>query len=427
MDIQQLAILRTREIEQAFAACAMMYPLGTVTDCGWLSADDLLDAQVAAFWRSLISEVRQGMTDDEATSAAIRCSTSAGLPVQMAGWMRDAAYTTGARAMADEIARRQYITRMSAYPGKLAALIAASDDEGVARLVAEMQTARRPGTAELPDAFSTAEQFERIVNAGNRSLQVGIPNIDAAIGGLERQTEIVIAARPSMGKTALIWQIARNVATVGGRVAFFSLEMSKASLWARAACPIARVSWQQVRNGNLTPKQRETLLAESYTLGGQLVDNLLIYDESQTTETIWRTSAQVTPDLVIVDHLRLVKDKAENENKRQGAITERLKEIAKTLNCAVLVAAQLNRGVENRAEKKPQLSDLRDSGEIEENADVVLMMYRDSYYNPPEVQVRFDPVEVWVRKFRDGQAGVKCNLVFDAEREWFDPARGLSV
>ena len=126
------------------------------------------------------------------------------------------------------------------------------------------------------------------------------------------------------------------------------------------------------------------------------------------------------PDLIIVDHLRYVKDKGENENKRQGAICEGLHDLAKAYDIPVLLLVQLNRDVEKLADKRPQMKDLRDSGEIEETADNILMLYRESYYKPPDVPTAKDLTELWIRKFRNGPAGGKVELMFDKASEWFD-------
>jgi replicative DNA helicase len=124
------------------------------------------------------------------------------------------------------------------------------------------------------------------------------------------------------------------------------------------------------------------------------------------------------PDVVIVDHLRLIGDRDESEVKRLGMATQELKNIAKECNCAVLCLAQLNRKTEDRDDKRPQLADLRDSGQIEENADVVLMMYREDYYEPLAKQPNV-PTELLVRKFRDDILSQQINLYFNTAQQWF--------
>jgi len=171
----------------------------------------------------------------------------------------------------------------------------------------------------------------------------------------------------------------------------------------------------------MSQEQEGQLLQKSADLAASYEGRLMIEDKPQTTDTIWRIVANEKPDLVMVDHLRRIRDKGDNEVKRQGEITERLAEMAKELDCHVMIAAQLNRGVEMRNDKRPMLSDLRDSGEIEENVDQVFMLYRDSYYNPPVTPQPYSETELWIRKFRDGVRNAMVRLKFDERRQWFDP------
>ena len=276
-----------------------------------------------------------------------------------------------------------------------------------------------PITAREPmDAFSVGVAFmDLLENLEGRSIMTSIPPLDNSLGGLERQTLTVLAARPSMGKSTLAWQIARNVATSGLKSMFFSLEMSATSLWAKAVCGVTGVRWRDVRSGIATPSQIEAILDQTAKLMNLYAESLLIDDGVNTTETIYRVVEQHRPDIVVVDHLRLVADPGEREHKRLGMITQRLKEISKSFNCSVLCLSQLNRGVEDRDKKTPSLADLRDSGEIEENADLVLMLHSDDYYNPKNLPTAI--TEVLVRKFRDDVLNQKINLTFDKRHQWF--------
>lgn len=251
-----------------------------------------------------------------------------------------------------------------------------------------------------------------------RSIPTSIPMFDKNTGGLERQTLSVLAARPSMGKTTLGWQIARSVAHTS-RVFFYSLEVSAASLWAKAVCGALGIRWVDVRNGVIADDQRELIVAKAQEMMSMYGDRLLVDDGVNTTETIWQGAELYRPDLIVVDHIRLVADRGDSEVKRLGEITKVMKEIAKAFNCGFLCLAQLNRGVEGRDNKRPQLSDLRDSGEIEENADMILMMYRDDYYNKPSDYSPLSPTELLIRKFRDDVANQVIKLRFDTRRQWF--------
>jgi len=161
-------------------------------------------------------------------------------------------------------------------------------------------------------------------------------------------------------------------------------------------------------------------LVEAADLAASYGDRLRIEDKRSTTDSIWSITANARPDIVFIDHLRRIKDKGDNETQRLGMMTERLSDMAKELDCHVMVLAQLNREVENQNDKRPQLKDLRDSGQIEENADQVFMLYRDSYYNASKPELK-NVAELWIRKFRDGVRDSAIKLSFDEKQQWFNP------
>lgn len=278
------------------------------------------------------------------------------------------------------------------------------------------------------DAYGAAMAFlDLLDHLEGRSVPTYIPKLDDALGGIERQTLTVLAARPSMGKSTLAWQIARNVATAGLKAYFFSLEMSAPSLWAKAACGMTGVRWKDVRSQNVTDEQLEMVINASNDLMNRYADNLLLDDGTNTSETIWAQVERHRPDLVVIDHLRLIADPGENETKRLGVVSQRLKDMSKSFNTAVLCLAQLNRGVEAQTDKRPTLADLRDSGQIEENADVVLMLYRDDYYTTENAGNRYSMTEVLVRKFRDDIKNQRVKLAFDTRTQWFETPDGKIV
>lgn len=259
-------------------------------------------------------------------------------------------------------------------------------------------------------------------NLEGRSIPTFIPQLDNATGGLERQTLTVLAARPSMGKSTLAWQIALNNSAAGLQSYFFSLEMSVIALWAKAACGAAQVRWRDIRSGKASQEEISRVMDEAVRLMDLHQDRILVDDGINTTETIWKCVEKYRPDLVIVDHLRLISDTGEKEDKRLGFISQRLKEIAKAFNCAVLCLAQLNRGVEAQDNKRPMMKDLRDSGQIEENADNVIMMFREDYYDDEAALYDVTKTELLLRKFRDDVLGQKVVVSFDKRKQWFgDP------
>lgn len=422
MDVSQLSYIKQRDAEQLFAGAIALNPLETIRTCAWLEPSDLLDTRIRQFWTLVKARVDTSNDDTKATEITMQAALEAGLAKEVATWMGEIGWSFVPQAYANEISRRQYISRIGSQLAPLAAAIGSQDDEQIRQVITSMHNLNHKSSLKPTVAFDVAEKFAKAVEMGKRSVDTFLPPIDSALGGLERQTLTILAARPSMGKTALAWQIARNVAASGQRAIFFSMEMSDVNLWGRAACPIIGTTWRDVRAGKLNKQQKDDLLAESYNLAATYSDNLIVMDGQQTTETLWRTVGELRPDLVIADHLRLFKDRADSEVKRMGIITERLKDCSKAYNVPILLAAQLNRSVEMRGDdkKRPTLADLRDSGEIEENADVVLMLYRDSYYSELQNRRDNDPTELWVRKFRDGPSNVLINLYFDAKKEWFE-------
>lgn len=417
-ELTQLAMFKQRDVEKLFAACIFANPLDAVQLCGWLKPEYIMDQRVKAYWSAVLDRIRPEMSGTDKVSQEITAITiEQDLMLDVTGWASQT-FAYSPLPYANEISRRNYLTILSSKIGGLVQAIQQGNDTQAREIVQAMGEMNVKTQSDIPTAFDIAEQFSRVIAQGVRSVPTFIPKLDEATGGLERQTLSVLAARPSTGKTALAFQIARSVAYSGKDVLFFSLEMSAVNLWSRAACPTIDTTWRDVRAGKLSAEQQERLDAEQFKLASQFEDHLRIVDSTQTTETIWQTVAQLRPDLVVVDHLRLVKDAHVSEVKRLGIITQRLKDMSKNFGCAMLLLAQLNRESDKRSEPVPRLSDLRDSGEIEENADLVIMLHRD------EAQTNTKPLksytEAWIRKFRDGPRDVLIKLWFDPKAEWFE-------
>ena len=193
-------------------------------------------------------------------------------------------------------------------------------------------------------------------------------------------------------------------------------------LWARATCGVARIPYRDVISRRLDEKTKERLREINVELMEKYGIDLLI-DETTgyTTAELWHKLALSRAKVLVVDHIRLFADEGENETRRLGSITWNLKQIAKEFDIPVLALAQLNRQLESRTDKRPALSDLRDSGQIEENADLIFGLHRERLYL--EAQTEKSPAELVVMKFRDGPAGFFKKLVFDGLGQWFYDAK----
>lgn len=274
--------------------------------------------------------------------------------------------------------------------------------------------------SQLYDILSNPDRIHQML------LATGLTPLDRLLGGgLEPKTSTVVMARPSMGKSAALAQIS-EIALGGKVVAVFSKEMNGIQWVRRMACRQSRVNWQTFKRGECSEQDRERVFAKVLELSDKC-DGCLFVDESsvQTTEQVRAQCEKIADetgrlDLVIVDHLRLLADRNRNDNevKRLGNISWAFKQIAKDLNTRVMFASQINRAVESRDRKVPDLLDLRDSGEIEENVDVAIALHRESYYDPDTDKGNL--AEFWVRKDREGIRNESAEMAFIGEFQSFD-------
>ena len=322
-----------------------------------------------------------------------------------------------AKRVKETATRRQMITRANNL-AKLAYDEQIGVEEALQTHTEEIGKMRIGVSDRMKSSAAVSDEFAERIRAGDISVKWNIAGMDNATGGKERETLTVVAARPGMGKTAFILQAARCDALNNLRVGVFELEMGAISVWARFACPAIGVSWRDVIAGRLTEDQEEQLIAKSKEVAAQY-PNLLIDDTAgMTTAQIYQKTVENNLDIVYIDHLWLLgdNDKSNSEVKRLGDMCMRLKNMAKTLSIPVVLLVQLSRGVDQRKNKVPTLSDLRDSGKIEEAADNVLMLYRQGYYDDTDESV----TEMWIRKFRNGLSNVAVDMNFNAKNQWFD-------
>jgi replicative DNA helicase len=263
-------------------------------------------------------------------------------------------------------------------------------------------------------------------------VDTGFPALDELLGGMQRSDMVILAARPSLGKSSLALGIARNAALEqGAQVAIFSLEMSKEQLVQRLLSMEAEVDSKRVRLRQYTPLQEKRVMEATGKLSG-----LPIYiDDSPALRVVeMRSKARRLHyergiDLIIVDYLQLIRGDGRSENKVQEItdISRSLKTLAREMDCPVLAVSQLSRAVESRPSHVPMLSDLRESGSIEQDADVVMFIYRDDAYIKKEDWDRINPERPYpegianliIAKHRNGPQGQR-NLRFRQEITRFE-------
>ena len=265
---------------------------------------------------------------------------------------------------------------------------------------------------QLKDVFWTImdEIDEMSRNQGGlRGLTTGFKDLDAKTSGLQRSDLIIVAARPSMGKTAFVLNVAQQSAIKAkANVLIFSLEMSREQLGQRLLSIESNVELSKIKSGDLSRDDWESL-----NIGIDRLANTNIYiDDTPGISSLEmknkcrRLKAEKGLDLIIVDYLQLMTSDGRSEGRQQevSTLSRQLKQLAREMDCPTIVLSQLSRAVEQRQDHKPQLSDLRESGAIEQDADVVMFLYRDEYYNPESTE-KPNTCEIIIAKQRNGPTG----------------------
>ena len=239
---------------------------------------------------------------------------------------------------------------------------------------------------------------------GITGLSTGLATLDSVTRGLQKSDLIVVAARPAMGKTAFVLNLATHVALQGKTVAFFSLEMPREQLMHRIFCAEGQIDATRLARGELDDDEWSRLVKVADRM---LKAELYFDDTSSTTVMDIRTRARRLKsehglDLIAIDYLQLIQapGRAENRTLAVAEMTRSLKVLARELEVPIIVLSQLSRATEGRSDKRPMLSDLRESGSIEQDADIVMFLYREDYYNQDTENANI--TELSIAKHRNG-------------------------
>lgn len=272
--------------------------------------------------------------------------------------------------------------------------------------------------------YDVVHAIEERSNSGGKisGLSTGFADFDRLTNGLQKGDLIIVAGRPAMGKTSFSMNIAEHVAFNDNKVALvFSMEMSAMQLTEKAIANAGRVDLNAIRSGRLSEEQYDRL-----ALGmGKIQDkNLIVDDACNLSVAQMRSKARKIKrnhgslDLILIDYLQLMNGSGKSRNEDLGEITRGIKLMARELECPVILLSQLSRKCEERTDKRPMMSDLRDSGAIEQDADLVVMMYRHQYYYPDMASAN-GIAEAIIRKQRMGELGTTY-LAFRGEYSQFN-------
>ena len=272
----------------------------------------------------------------------------------------------------------------------------------------------------LEDAFERIEKLT-LDDTDTRGVPSCYPDIDGVLSGFQKSDMIILAARPSMGKSSLAFNIAQKVAMEeDAPVGIFSLEMSHDQIVDKLLASVSGVNLWKIRNGKLSTKGETNDFTRIQEAMSKLSD-APIYIEDKSSFNIMqmkamarRLQAEKGLELIIIDYLQLIQPRSSSESmvQQMTEISRSLKGLAKELNVPVIALSQLSRAVENRTPKIPRLSDLRETGALEQDADVVMLLYREDYYR--DDTERQNITDIIIAKHRNGPTG-KVELYFDKD------------
>lgn len=318
-------------------------------------------------------------------------------------------------ATAESIAARGYDEQAD-----VPALLETASDE----ILTVADTTKRSGFRHIKDVLNaTVSQIDKLYQNDSEitGLPTGFKDLDKITTGLHDGELVIIAARPAVGKTAFALNIAQNVGTKTGKtVAIFSLEMGAEQLVSRMLCAEGSIDANHLRTGQLDEQEWESLVVAMGSLSQAdiFIDDTPGIRMAQIRSSCLKLQQEHDLGLVVVDYLQLIEGSGENRQQEVSAISRAMKKLAKELGVPVIALSQLSRGVEQRQDKRPVLSDIRESGSIEQDADIVAFLYREDYYRSDDDSDDEDqgdqnvgPVEVIIEKNRSGARGT-VNLLF---------------
>lgn len=431
------------EAEEALIGSIIVDPNPFDEIATWLKPEDFYILRHSYLWEAFIRMRGQDVPIDNVTTRvelqAMNRLTDVGGPAFITQLANGIAMYGHAEVYGRIVERAAIRRRIMRFSHELLGL-AADTEQPIEYLMAEMER----GLAQVTDVSldNREESWRDIIHRAMDRMEyrlehpeeiIGLPTgfteLDDIIGALQRTDFLLLAARPGMGKTSLLLSVALNILKRGGNVGIFSKEMNRDQLFDRFASMVSGINLLKLRLGRLTPEEYSVYIRACKEMSEF---NLLIEDSTGMTPPYikaksFRWKRQHGLDLVMVDYLQILSSGGLYVNDRVqevGYFAREMKQNARELDLPVLGAAQLNRGLESRPDKHPILSDLRESGELEQEADVVMFLYRDVVYNENTLSPAL--AEVDVAKQRNGPTG-RADLHFEKTTTLFSNRRVENV
>lgn len=406
------------EAEQAVIGALMLDPAKTDEALEIVQESDFYNSDNRAIFKNIVSLSARGVTSDIVTLAEEMHSVGQLESIGGLGHLVELAQNTPTAAnlksychiVADRAIERRIVEAGNSI-SSLGLDESIAVDAKLEALHSEISNLERRDSAEVVNfdqllKARIVELDEKFHDRKPRGMMTGFDALDERYKGIPSVAMWVLAARPGQGKTALALNLAYNQARQGKEVLIFSLEMGKDELTDRLICAASGIESGKIRSGKLIDADWVNLTASIAKLKGLKIHIIDIPSiDIHRAKAIVRKFNRVNPlGLIVIDYLQLMKDhKAKSRFDEVSSVSREIKAMAKTTGCPVLALSQLNRGVEKQANKRPSMADLRESGQIEQDADIITFIYRDEYYN--EDSPNKGMAELITGKFREGEVG----------------------
>lgn len=433
----------SREAEEAVVGSVLINPEAYYDVADFLTAEDFHIHRLRWIWESFtaLHETRTPIDMLTVTEELDRQGhlTEVGGPAFLTTLVNNVPTSLHAEAYGRLVQQGSIRRRLLEAANKIAK-VAYQEDMNVETAIDEAEkavfaaTEHRLATDIQPIKTVLSDYYDRVEQASRRSEEIyGVPtgfiDLDRLLMGLQQSDLLIIAGRPSQGKTSFLMSVAKNAAQLSKKhVAIFSMEMSNDQLVQRLLSQETGINSQRMRSGKLEQNEWDLFNQAIEVLGETKVflDDTPAISPTQMRAKCRRLHMEFGLDLIIVDYLQLMQGESRNDNRVQEVsyISRSLKVLARELNVPVLAAAQLSRAVEQRSDKRPVLSDLRESGSLEQDADIVMFIYRPEFYE--QDSLRKNVAEIMVSKHRNGPTGV-VELVFRENLAKFENAATRTV
>ncbi len=412
----------SQEAEQSVIGSMIIDPEAIAASSSILTEDDFYQKPYALLFRAIVDLDAAGRPVDAVTLQdrlrEMDAPEDLASTQTLAELVASVPVSTNARHYAKIVAEKAQLRRMIKTMESLT-FECYADNEKVSDLSAKMEEqvfrllSNRQGRELTPIATVVMSAIDRISAASKQSssitgLPTGFRDLDYKTGGFQKSDLLLVAARPSMGKTAFVLNIGAHMAFRDNRrVVIFSLEMSKEQLVNRLLAMEANINARSLRDGQLKDSEWINLVMGADVIGKSklVIDDTPGITVAELRSKCRRLKLEGGLDCIMVDYLQLMSGSGRGDSRQQeiSEISRGLKEVAREMNVPLVALSQLSRAVEQRPDHRPVLSDLRESGAIEQDADVVMFLYRDDYYNPDSE--RRGIADVLIRKQRNGPLG----------------------